>query len=325
MWGLGVKWYTLGFIPFLSILVYFQNKKEKISLRLVKSAFIICIGFGFFVFLMILPYMLRGDLSILKQIMEFRLKILGGGGEVSTLYSFSEEGTFWRIFQDTAGIRPMPNFFLLTFLPIYLASLVGFFVLLKKSSSNKNIPLPVFNNALILTLFIYFVTYPRMNPQTFLWVLPHLILGCYLFDQIGVLPIVIISIVGTIDIIDFFYFTVGFGIYGIVPAWLGSSLHFVFSVSIVPIAFYFILKQLSPTLNSKIIVVCKNLLGRFRIKFYILYILITIFIFLEASLIYYFNMYNPFLLPLLISSILIQSIAFFSIMKKVKGNECNHI
>ena len=321
IWGLGVKWHTLGFIPFLSILAYFQNGKERNSRThaLMKSVLVMCIGFGFFFSFMVLPYMLHGDLSYLQQIIEFRLKIGGGGGQVESLAHFTSAGTILKIFQDVAGIRPIPNFFLLTFLPIYLALIGGFFVFVKKSFARGNDVLRLFNNALIAVLFAYFVTYIQVTSQTVLWIVPHLILAHYLFDQFGWLPIVLTSLIGTTLFADIPYFLVGFGIPGIaVPAFLSKSLRFAFSASILTIALHSIIKQLNPSLYYKIGAVCQNLLSRLRqVPLGVLYASTTLFMFLQALAFYYFELQPSFVpLSLLILSIIIQSVVFFAMRSK---------
>ena len=327
IWGLGVKWYTLGFIPFLSVLAYFQNRKERFSLRLMKSVVITCIGFGFFAFQMALPYLLYGDLSLLKQIMEFRLKIGGGGGEVESLFNFGSPGSFWKILQDVAGIRPFPNFFVLTFSSIYLVLIVGFYFLLKRSVSKENDTLKVFNSALISVLFLYFLTYPQLNPQTFLWIIPFLILAYYLFKQSGLLPIILVSIMGAIVFADIPYFIVGFGVGNItIPGWLIDSMYFVLSASIVPMALYSIISQLSLTVHSKIGAICQNLLSRLhQVHPSVLYTSTTLFMFLQALMFYYFNVQPSIVLSLLILSVIIQSIAFYAMRSKTwKENDTKH-
>lgn len=320
IWGLGAKWYTLGFIPFLSILAYFQNRKERNSRirALMKSVSVMCTGFGFFSLLMIFPYMLHGDLGYLRQIIEFRLKIGGGGGQVESLVNFTSSGTILKLFQDIAGIRPMPNFFLLTFLPIYLVLIIGFFVFAKKSFAKRNDVLRFFNNALIAVLFAYLVTYPQVTSQTILWIVPHLILAHFLFDQFSMLPIVLTSLLGTTVFADIPYFIVGFGIPGItIPAFLTNSLRFAFSASIITIALHSIIEQLNPSLHHKIGAICQDLLSRLRqVHLGVLYALIMLFMFLQALAFYYFKVHPSLVLPLLILSIIIQSVAFFAMRSK---------
>jgi len=284
LWGFGVKWYTLAFIPFLSVSAYFQNREEKILPRLAKSALTVFTGFGFFAFLMVFPHIMYGDIGYLRQILEFRLKFGGGGGEVPTLTRFTG-ASFWMLFEYIGVVRSAPNFFLLIFLPLYLIVFVLFFIFSKKSVLTKKNMHSIFNDAIIAVLLLFYLTYPQLNPQFILWILPPLILACFLFNRVSVVPLIIASLI-TLPYIDLTYYIIGFS----VPFFthplrlLSLAAIYTISASLVPIALYFLLKLLSPTLYVRISVKCENLLkGLHRFDPRVVYVSVTIFTFVQAE------------------------------------------
>lgn len=319
IWGLGVKWYSLGFIPFLSIYSYVQNREERFARRLGKSVLILFIGFGFFAFLMVFPHILRGDLSYLKQVLEFRVRVGGGGGDVIGLNTFSE-ATFLKAFEYLGDIHPIQNFFLLTFTPLYVILLVLFFISLRKPISEKTDTLSTFNTVLISVLLIFYLTFPQLTPQCILWILPHLIFGYFIFDQRNVIPLILISLI-PISYLDFASFIVGFGVpylpppvrvFSPSPAY--SPVNYVISASLIPIAFCFLLKLSSPKLLSRISILCKNLLSGLHIfNLGIFYVTVTAFMLLITLLINNMKIRSPLILPVLILTTLLQSIAFVAI------------
>lgn len=319
VWGLGVKWYSLGFVPFLSIYSYLQNREERLTRRLGKSVLILFIGFGFFAFLMVFPHILRGDLSYLKQMLEFRVRVGGGGGDVVGLTTFSE-ATFLKAFEYLGYIRPIPNFFLLTFTPLYLILLALFFISLRKSLLEKTDTLSTFNTVLISVLLIFYLTFPQLTPQCILWVLPHLIFGYFIFGQRNVIPLILISLI-PISYLDFSSFIVGFGVpYLTVPVQVlspspvYSPLNYVISASLIPIAFCFLLKLSSQKILSRISILCKNLLSGLHIfDLRIFYVTVTAFMLLITLLVNNMKIRSPFILPILILTTLLQSIAFVAI------------
>jgi len=318
LWGFAVKWYTLAFIPFLTVSAYFQNREEKILPRLAKSALTLFTGFGFFAFLMVFPHIIYGDISYLRQILEFRLKLGGGGGEIPTLTKFTG-ASFWMLFEHIGVVRSTPNFFLLTFVPLYFIVFVSFFIFSKKSVPKKKNTHSIFNDVQIIILLLFYLTYPKLNPQCILWVLPPLILARFLFNRVSVGPLIIASLI-TFPNIDLTYYIIGFS----VPVFtyplrlLSLALIYTVSASLVPITLYFLLKLLSPTLYIRISVKCKNLLeGLHRFNPHVVYISVTIFTFVQALAVYAMNLSSPFMQLLLISTILLQGIIFFGMEAKI--------
>ena len=318
IWGFGVKWYTVALIPFLSVYVYFQNREEKISLRLAKSALTLFTGFGFFAFLMVFPHIMYGDISYLRQILEFRLKLGGGGGEIPTLTTF-RGASFWMLFEYIGVVRSTPNFFLLTFLPSYLIVFVLFFIFSKKSASNRRNVHSIMNDALIAVLLLFYLTYPQLNPQCILWVIPPLIFACFLFKRVSVGPLIIASLI-TLPNLDLTYYIVGFSVpfFADPLRLLSLAVIYTVSASLVPIALYFLLKLLSPTLHSRVSVKCKNLLeGLHRFNPHVLYISFTIFTFFQALAVYVMKLSSPFMQLLLVVTIILQGITFFGMEAKI--------
>jgi len=301
VWGLGVKWYSLGFVPFLSIYSYLQNREERLTRRLGKSVLILFIG----------------DLSYLKQMLEFRVRVGGGGGDVVGLTTFSE-ATFLKAFEYLGYIRPIPNFFLLTFTPLYLILLALFFISLRKSLLEKTDTLSTFNTVLISVLLIFYLTFPQLTPQCILWVLPHLIFGYFIFGQRNVIPLILISLI-PISYLDFSSFIVGFGVpYLTVPVQVlspvYSPLNYVISASLIPIAFCFLLKLSSQKILSRISILCKKLLSGLHIfDLRIFYVTTTAFMLLITLLVNNMKIRSPFIFPILILTTLLQSIAFVAI------------
>ena len=318
VWGFGVKWYTLALIPFLSVSAYFQNREEKILTRLAKSALTLFIGFGFFAFLMVFPHILHGDIGYLKQILEFRLKFGGGGGEVPTLTTFTG-ASFWMLFEYIGAVRSTPNFFLLTFLPLYFILFVLFFILSKRAVLKKKNTHSIFNDAVIIILLLFYLTYPQLNPQCILWVLPPLILAHFAFKRVSVAPLIIASLI-TLPNIDLTYYIIGFSVPFFTDPFRLLSLATIYTVSasLLPIALYFLLKLLSPTLHVRISAKCKNLLeGLHRFNPHVVYMSVTIFTFVQALAVYITNLSSPLMQLLLISTILLQGITFFGMEAKI--------
>lgn len=315
VWGIAVKWYTLGFIPILSIFAYFQSKEKSFLLKLAKSATIGLIGFGFFAFQVLLPFLMHGDLTYLNQIMSFRLKT---GGEAS-LVNF-EGVSFWALFQYMGIIQPINNFFLLTFLLFYCILLGMFFFRLKKLALHEGDTFAVFNNALVVVLFTFYLTYPQVTPQTILWILPHLVLGYYLFNEVNALPIavVVLSVLSILG--DISYYTIGFSVANI--AFAGTPINYLsylISASFIPIALWFFLKVLSPGLHSKATRFSRRLLHPLHPKnLFVLYLASSIFILMQAVLIYTLDLKLVSLFPLLILTILLQCIVFFGIARGIE-------
>ena len=318
IWGLGVKWYTLAFIPFLSITAYFENQEEKILPRLARSGLTLLTGFGFFAFLMFFPQIMYGDISYLRQILEFRLKLGGGGGEVPTLTRFTG-ASFWMLFEYIGVVRSTPNFFILTFLPLYFIVLVLFFIFSKKSILEKKKTHSIFNDVIIAVLLLFYLTYPQLNPQCLLWVLPPLILACFLFNRVGVGPLIIVSLTALPNI-DITYYIIGFSVpfltYPLRLLCLAAI--YTVSASLVPVSLYFLLKLLSPTLYIRISVRCKNLIeGLHRFDPHVAYVAVTIFTFVQALVVYVMNSSSPFMQLMLILTILLQGIIFFGMEARI--------
>jgi hypothetical protein len=212
-------------------------------------------------------------------------------------------------------VPPMDNFFLLTFLPLYSISLGLLFLRFKRRASEEGRKtFSLLNNALVVVLFVFYLTYPQMAPQNILWVMPHLILAYYLSKDIGVLPIVII-VLSVLSILgDISYYTIGFSVSSIsVTATPSNYLSYAISTSFIPIALWFFLKLLNPRLNSKASTLCKSLLNRFHLTdLLVLYASVFIIAVSQAVMIYMFHLRSVLLLPLLLSTILLQCIVLFS-------------
>lgn len=252
MWGLGVKWYTLGFIPFLSMISFYKDKEESTANRLLTSILIIVIGFGIFVSLLVIPHILNGNLDYMKQVLNFRLKTSGGGEDFKSAVTFFGP-VLWKILERALSINPFPNFFLFTFGAAYLILLITLFIHLRKFDSEKTDSLRVLNNATIATLLLFYLTYPQLTAQCVLWILPSLIFAYFIFHQIRAIPLVTISLL-VLPYLDTAYFIMGFPApLNISPIQaISSTLECVFGILIFLIAVNFLLKTFYPELHIKV-------------------------------------------------------------------------
>ncbi len=246
------------------------------------------------------------------------MRLGGGGGEIPTLTTF-RGASFWMLFEYIGVVRSTPNFFLLTFLPSYLIVFVLFFIFSKKSVLNKKNVHSIFNDALIAVLLLFYLTYPQLNPQCILWVIPPLIFARFLFKRVSVGPLIIASLI-TLPNIDLTYYIIGFSVPFFVDPLRLLSLAAIYTISasLVPIALYFLLKMLSPTLHTRVSVKCENLLkGLHRFDPRVVYVSVTIFTFVQALAVYAMNLSSPFMQLLLIPTIFLQGITFFGMEAKI--------
>jgi hypothetical protein len=154
-----------------------------------------------------------------------------------------------------------------------------------------------------------------VTPQTILWILPHLILGYYLFNEVGKLPIVIVVLSALSILGDVSYYIIGFSMATISVAGTPINyLSYAVSASFIPIAVWFFLRLLSPRLHHKAGALSKSLLDGLRLKsLLVLYISTSIFMFMQAVVIYTLDLRSVSLFPLLILTISLQCIIFFSL------------
>jgi len=319
IWGLGVKWYTLGFIPLLSIISFYKDKREKTKNRLLNSILIVIIGFGVFASLLIIPHILNGDFSYLKQVLDFRLKIGGGGEDRTSVVTFFGP-ILWRIFEKASFIHPFPNFFFYTFGPLYTILLVVLFNYLRKSNSEKADSFRVFNNATIATLFLFYLTYPQLTPQCVLWILPSLIFAYFIFHRINAIPLVVISFL-VLPYLDTAYFVLGFSGPSSVSLTLGAGqLECTFGALLFSVAVNFLLKTFYPKLHIEINVFGKHLLGSLsQAKMLLLYLGVTVVLFLQVCAIFYMvdvlRLSSVFMLAPLAITVTLQTLILITIDK----------
>ncbi len=287
VWGLGVKWYTLGFIPLLSIVSFYKDKEKRTINRLLTSVLITVLGFGIFASLMIIPHILNGDLSYLKQVLDFRLKIGGGGEDRASLFTFFGP-VLWKIFEKTVSIYPFPNFFLYTFGPPYAILLVWLFVYLRKSNFEKTDLFRVFNSTIIATLLLFYLTYPQLTLQCILWILPSLIFAYFVFHEVNAIPLIITSSL-ILPYVDTTYFIMGFSYPSNISLQaISAPLECVFGALLFSVAVNFLLKTYSPKFHVKISDLGERLLGNLsRVKLLLLYLGATVVLFLQVSAIFY--------------------------------------
>jgi len=265
VWGLGVKWYSLGFIPLLAIMSFFKRKKEKISSRLLTSILIVVIGFGVFALLMVAPHALNGDMSYLRQVLDFRLKIGGGGEDLKSVFTFFGP-VVWRIFEGIWSIHPFPNFFLYTFGPLYVILLAILLFQLKKRSHSEEVDsFRVLNNAVIATLLLFYLTYPQLTPQCILWIFPSFIFAYFIFHQISAKLLIALSLL-VIPYIGPAYFMMGFPALWNIPVIQEISyvLECVFGILLFSVAINFLLKITCPVFHQKVSERAKHLLQSIR-------------------------------------------------------------
>jgi Gpi18-like mannosyltransferase len=313
IWGLGVKWYTLGFIPFLSIATYLlTNKEMKKSERMLKAVLIFILGFGTFILLMTAPHILYGDTSYLKQILAFRLKVGGGGEDRASLTTFFGP-VVWRVFEHLKLIHAVPNFFLYTFTPLYILLLGAFYFKLKKEKSASDF-FPTFNDIIIGVLLIFYLTYPQLTPQCILWILPSIIFA-FVTHKYSVFPLIAVSLF-VIPYLDLTYFIIGFSV-PFAPfsvKMMSIPLECMVAIVLLPVIVHFLLSKLCWKCYLRISKICKALIGQPQgHRGYILYFGVNFFIFAQLLAIYTLNISSFLLAILLVITIFLQHIIFFAL------------
>lgn len=311
IWGFGVKWYTLGLIPCLSVVSFFRNRKKRAINRLLTSILILVIGFGIFASIMVVPHIVHGDLSYLTQVLDYRFKVGGGGEDLSSLHTFFGP-VLWRVFEKAYGIKPFPNFFVYTFGSLYMVFLLMFFFHLRKSDCKSINKFRTFNSVVIGTLLLFYLTYPQLTPQCVLWVLPSLILGYFVFHQINVVPLVITSSL-ILPYLDTTYFIMGFpSSWDISFQTISGPLECVFGALLLSVAIEFLLKTFCPNIYAKLRELARPLSGYLsRTKLFLLFLGITFTLLLQVAII---DLTKSWILPVTVAlSVILQTVILITI------------
>ena len=327
IWGLGVKWYSLMFIPFLSV-IYFQETKRKNVRKIFTSLLIFIIGFGIFASTLIIPHLLHGDTAYLEQVLSFRLKVGSGGENYKSTTTFFGP-TIWRIFEKLDYIHPFPNLIVYTFSLLYTTVLIMFFVYLRKTNFTKIERFKVFNNFTIVVLLLFYLTYPQLTPQCALWLLPPLIFAYFLFHQIDVIPLAVLSLF-LFPYLNLSYFIIGFSTpYDILIIHTASTqLECLFGGILFSVAVSIFLKLTCPRIYEKLSVRFKKFLNLRRLELFLLYLGLTVFLFLQVIVIYFASLPSLFIVIPLVITISMQTVVIIAIDKtcfKIREAHLNFI
>ena len=320
IWGLGVKWYSLAFIPFLAVAWYLKENQRGKMRRIVGGLLVLAIGFGTFAALMVTPHILHGNTAYLKQVLEFRLKTGGGGEDRASLTTFFGP-VVWRIFEHIGLIHAVPNFFLYLFTPLYIVLLAIFYIHIKKCSEAEKF-FSVLNSTFIGVLLAFYLTYPQLTPQCILWIVP-LLLFAFVIREVNSFPLIATSLF-IIPYMDLTYFIVGFSVpfAPLSVKAISVPLECTVAVVLLPFATVFLLKRICRKCYIEAKKRSETLISRHvsKRKMVIAYFLVNAFVFVQILIAYTFNIaaLSGFIATLLIATVTLQHVIFLAMDSNTK-------